>query len=211
MFPAPGARDPSLTLAATILLLYHFTELLIHEAAVKPATETPWNETDLVRFETYSNFLRSLQSWLDIFLSIPIGLHRSLPFATYPQLVKVLASLDRITNHEDPVWDRAAVRKKLDLMTTCDRIIALFDRLKVAPALISPEFVEDEAYSRGVSILGKMKQEWQRRDAASHTVRHGGHESGVFSMDNAHDEVISQERNIHIDSWFTDVFNASWS
>lgn len=142
-----------------IFLLYLFTELLNHEAAVKLVTEILLNETNQVRFEIYSSCLYSLPSWLEIFLSVPIGLYHNLPSATYSQLVKVLASLDRITNQEDPVWDRAAVRKKIDVMTTCDRIIALFDRLKVALALISLEYVEDKEYLRGVSILGEKEAE----------------------------------------------------
>lgn len=62
---------------------------------------------------------------------------------------------------EDPVWDRRAARCVIDLVPMCDKIIALCEKLRAAPVMVSPDFGEDDGYVRGVTILTNLRTAWQ--------------------------------------------------
>ncbi|CAJ2500229.1 Uu.00g030820.m01.CDS01 [Anthostomella pinea] len=165
--------------------LLHFTGLLIYESAIsKP--HLPWNEPDYERFEIYQGCLNSIRAWLDTFFSTPINLYR----------------IYRITTLEDPVWDRDAVRKAVDLIPTCDKIIGIFEYLKTAPALISSGCGDDEAYTWGTEVLQKMRRTWQadisKLDAASRTSQNMTVVDGTQAM------------NFWGDPWWLDGMSTSW-
>jgi hypothetical protein len=101
-----------------------------------------------LHFETYHSALVCIKGWLETYLSTPVVLYRSMTLATNHQLVYVLAYLHKLTTLQDPAWDRTMVRKTVDLMTTCDVIVGIFERLKAAPAMISRDFGEDDVAER---------------------------------------------------------------
>ncbi|XXG98263.1 hypothetical protein Hte_004586 [Hypoxylon texense] len=190
-----------------ILELYHFTELLINESAIsKPAT--PWHEPDLRRFEVYQNCLVSIKSFLDAFFSTPIAVFGSMPFTSYPQLVRVIRCLHRLTTLQDPAWDRAAVRQTVDLIPTCDKIIGTFEYLKAASTLVAPDAGEDESHNWGLGVFRKMRATWQNElanmDATSTTSREtsliDGTQSGGFAT----------SMDFSGDPWLSDVLNDFW-
>lgn len=143
-----------------IIQLSHFTELLIYESAIDKQS-TPGSEPNFERFERYQHCLISIKAWLDTFFSTPFVLHTSMPYISYPQLFHVVVCLHRITTIQDPAWDRAAARQIIDLIPTLDKIIDTFEQLKAAAALISPDWLDDDAYSWGVRVYQNLKSAWQ--------------------------------------------------
>lgn len=119
-----------------------------------PTTPLPWTEPDLTRFESYNNCLRSISSWVNTYLFLPFELHHSLPFEANAQLLHVLSCLHKISTPED-------ARCVVDPVPTCDKIIALCEKLKAAPAMVSPDYGEDDAYAKGVAILTNLRAAWQ--------------------------------------------------
>lgn len=188
-----------------ILELYHFTELLINESAISKST-TLWNDPDLRRFEVYQSCLVSIKGFLDTFFSTPIALLGNMPFTSYPQLVRVIRCLHTITTVQDPAWDRAAVRRSIDLIPICDKIIGTFEYLKAASALVSPDGGEDESHNWGLGVFRKMRATWHNEllnmDAVTTTAREAslvdGTQGGGFPID------------FGGDPWLSDVMNEFW-
>lgn len=98
---------------------------------------------------------------MNTFLSLPVELQRSLPLGVNAQLLHVLLCLHKISTVEDPVWDRRAARCVVDLVPTCDNIMALCEKLRVAPAMMSPDYGEDDAYAKDVTIMTNLRTAWQ--------------------------------------------------
>lgn len=195
-----------------VLLLFHYSNLVIYESVLSkpPTTPLPWTEPDLTRFESYNNCLRSIGSWVDTFLSLPSELHRSLPFGTNAQLLRVLSCLHKISTVEDPVWDRRAARCVIDLVPTCDKIIALCEKLKAAPAMISSDYGEDDAYAKGVTILTNLRTSWQaemsRIDAMDRQDSEAGQEVDMTDPG----VVASSQASASLDPWSMGFFESSW-
>ncbi|KAI2466262.1 hypothetical protein F4781DRAFT_406531 [Annulohypoxylon bovei var. microspora] len=190
-----------------ILALYHFTELLINESAInKPLTS--WNEPDMRRFDVYQSCLISIKAYLDAFFSTPVALLESMPFTSHPQVVRVMKCLHRITTIQDPAWDRAAVRRSIDLISTCDKIIATLEYLRVSSTFASPDGSEDETHNRGLVIFRKLKEAWQNEleymDAASTASRE------VTIPDSAPSGGVSSSMDFAGDPWFSEVWNGFW-
>ncbi|OTA94317.1 hypothetical protein M434DRAFT_394863 [Hypoxylon sp. CO27-5] len=186
-----------------IIELYHYTELLINESAIsKPAT--PWNEPDLRRFEVYQSCLSSIKSYFDTFFSVPVHLIRSVPFTSCTQVVFVLKCLHRITTVQDPAWDRAAVRRSIDLILTCDKIISTLEFMKATSTLDSPEGGEDDAHNWALSVFRKMSAAWQIElndmDAVNTASREVGMVDGTLGGFATSIDFVG-------DPWLSDLFN----
>ncbi|XDG09293.1 hypothetical protein ABKA04_008908 [Annulohypoxylon sp. FPYF3050] len=197
------ARNHPITLG-----LYHYTELLISDSAIsKPSV--PWNEPDMRRFEVYQSCLLSIQAFLDTLFAAPVALLESLPFTSYPQIVHVVKALHKITTIQDPAWDRNAVRKSIDLILTCDKVIATLEYLKASATLASKDGSEDETYNWGLLIFRKQKEAWQNEldfiDAENNTlsreapIPHGIPHTGV-----------APPPEFGGDPWFSDMWKGFW-
>ncbi|KAI1746388.1 hypothetical protein F4680DRAFT_463561 [Xylaria scruposa] len=182
--------------------LSSFIELLLYESVMVNPVEQR-NQPDFRRFEVYQGCLNSVKAWLDSFFSMPTHLHASMPFNSYRQLTYIMCSLHNLTVLHDPVWDRAAVCKFLDLLPTCDRVISIFQYLKGSSAVNSPDWSGDESYSLGIRVLEKMKLTWQGEMAAMGPTNDAMLES----------EVLYQSQSpYNLDNfWVSDLMNTSWT
>ncbi|KAI1126003.1 hypothetical protein F5Y10DRAFT_279115 [Nemania abortiva] len=157
---ASQAEGGSIGNQVMMVQLSSFIELLLYESAMTNPTEQR-NEPDFQRFAVYQGCLNSVKAWLDSFFSMPTHLHASMPFTSFRQLTYTLCSLHNLSVLNDPAWDRAAVRKFLDLLPTCDRVISIFQYLKGSSAVKSPDWSGDESYSLAIRVLEKMRLTWQ--------------------------------------------------
>ncbi|KAI1208402.1 uncharacterized protein F4807DRAFT_150841 [Annulohypoxylon truncatum] len=184
-------------------MFYHYTEVLISESAIsKPLAS--WNEPDMRRFEVYQNCLVSIQAFLDAFFELPISLLESMPFTSYPQVVRVMNCLQRITTIQDPAWDRAAVRTSIDLLSTCDKMIAILEYLKASATLASRDGSEDQTHNWGLLVFRKLREAWQNdldsMDAESTARREVPLPGGIFTS----------PMMFVGDPWFSDTWNGFW-
>jgi len=162
---------------ATLDFLYHFTTLVVHEAALSAAmpptrSSTPRNDSpDLDRHRAYRRCLDAVQAWLDTYFATPLDTYPSLPAGTYWQLFHVTVCLHRVTTTRDDAagWTAAAAREVVDLMPTVDRVIHTFERIKAkqAPSPSQPGGgEEDPALSIGLRKFWTLKKAWQAEMAA---------------------------------------------
>lgn len=171
-----------------MLMLVSFAELLIYEPLLSKApgsttNAASWNDPSMSRFEVYHGALVAIKGWLDTFMSTPVVLFRSMTLSSYHQLVSVLACLFKLYTLQDAAWDKGFARKTVDLLATCDAVIGVFSRLKAAPAIISREFGEDDAFSWGLTVLQRMKDRWQVQLAEGGGGGSNGLGSGVAAQD----------------------------
>jgi hypothetical protein len=117
---------------------------MIHESTMGTAPASH-HEPDWGRFEVYQRCFNSITAWLDHFFSMTLEMYTRVPFIT-----------------KDPVWDSAATRNVVDLMTTADRVIQLLEQLKtVIPPRSSDNGDEDGGVSYGVTKLHHLKMAWK--------------------------------------------------
>lgn len=175
-----------------------------------PTTPLPWTEPDLIRFESYNNCLRSISSWVNTYLSLPFELQGSLPFGANALLLHILSSLHKISTADDPVWDRRAAHCVIDLVPTCEKIVAVCEKLRAAPAMVSPDYGEDDASAKGVAILTNLRAAWQavmsKIDAVDGQDSKAG--QGVDMTDPG--AVAVSQANASLDPRSTGFFESSW-
>ncbi|KAI1102201.1 hypothetical protein F4804DRAFT_343408 [Jackrogersella minutella] len=188
-----------------VLEQYHFAELLINESAIRKSP-TPWNEPDLGRFEVYQSCLMSIKAYLDTFFSTPVTLFDSMPFTSFPQVVRVMKCLHTITTVEDPAWDRAAVRRSVDLISTCDKILETLEYLKATSILAAPDDGEDETHNRGIVVFRKLKEAWLNELSYIDTVdTTTGDNSMTDGTQNGEDIIATDFMQFSGDPWFFGV------
>jgi hypothetical protein len=127
-----------------------------------------------------------------------------MPFTSYPQVVQVLRCLHTLTTLRDPAWDRAAVRKVVDLIPTLDRIIGTFEQLQGAAALTNPEEGDDEAFSRRIAVFRNMKTAWQGELANMDPEIQGGREASEV------DNLMPLRMNFDGTVMMCDTFDIFW-
>ncbi|KAI1160773.1 hypothetical protein F5B18DRAFT_631298 [Nemania serpens] len=199
---ALDVQDGSVGNQVMMAQLSSFVELLLYESAMVNPVEQR-NQPDFRRFEVYQGCLNSVKAWLDSFFSMPTHLHASMPFSSYRQLTYTMCSLHNLTVLHDPIWDRAAVCKSLDLLPTCDRVISIFQYLKGSSAVNSPDWSGDESYSLGIRVLEKMKLTWQSEMAAMGPANNAMLESEVLYQNQSPDNLDN--------FWVSDLMNTSWT
>ncbi|KAI1093031.1 hypothetical protein F5B19DRAFT_451788 [Rostrohypoxylon terebratum] len=140
------------------------------------------------------------------FFAMPVALLESLPFTSYPQVVHVVKALHKITTIQDPAWDRNAVRKSIDLILMCDKLIAMLEYLKASATLASKDGSEDESYNWGLLIFRKQKEAWQNEldfiDAENNTIgRDAAIPRGIPHTG------VAPPPEFWGDPWFSDMWN----
>ena len=105
------------------LLLY--TELIIQDFALSNKA-SPYN-LNLQRHQLLTKHLETLIQWFDLFFAIPLDVYAGITFAWWSHMAHGLKLLHRLYILDEPAWDRATVRARLDLFTLCDRLIAILN------------------------------------------------------------------------------------
>ncbi|PYH41994.1 Zn(II)2Cys6 transcription factor domain-containing protein [Aspergillus saccharolyticus JOP 1030-1] len=170
------------TLSLTEPSLLHTTST---NTAPSPSANTSiTTRLNLPHLETLSTALTATKAWFDTFLSIPPAEYTGFPFTVFAQLARTLAALYRLSTLEDPLWDRAGVRRELDVLEVLDSVIgnlgqaAALARLEGMRPLRSGsgsgsageggegdgEVVDDgEVFFYSVGKYESMRLAWQRR------------------------------------------------
>ncbi|EXJ84208.1 hypothetical protein A1O3_04875 [Capronia epimyces CBS 606.96] len=160
----------------TMLELYHFTTLIIHESAIAKSPTSRPTEPALRRYEAYQRLLSCVKAWLDAFFSMSLEMYYIMPCSTYSQLKYVICCLYNITTSKDTAWNSAAAREVVDLTATLDKVLHIFEQLRS----LDDGGEEDEAVSFGIRQFHALKMAWQSelasrdRDGEDDTNRQAG-------------------------------------
>ncbi|PWY70281.1 hypothetical protein BO70DRAFT_299324 [Aspergillus heteromorphus CBS 117.55] len=125
-----GAAQNKLSLHSQrykIIHLHHLnTALTLHESSLLPQTASlPFHPPNL-NFQALENLhasLNAVKAWLATFLALPPSEYTNFPFSIFVHLARNLAALYRLSTLDDPAWDKAYVRREVDIMWAMDRLI----------------------------------------------------------------------------------------
>ncbi|KAH7323909.1 hypothetical protein BKA65DRAFT_76605 [Rhexocercosporidium sp. MPI-PUGE-AT-0058] len=107
----------------SIMSSYHYTEVSICERAFPAHTPISCSTTGLQHLQCMCDCLSATKSFIDLLFSMPQAGYLGMPLHYRMQCMRCLAALYRLSVHEDPGWDKQAVRNTIDLMAVFDRII----------------------------------------------------------------------------------------
>ena len=195
--------------------LFVFTELLINEAALCKDPSTTSNP-DFLRHQYLEGCLDMVGAWFDRFFKIPTPRYQGMTFSFWCQMAHCLMTLFHLSLRDDPAWDRASVRSKLDVFQICDQLCVGFDdvarkrRVNVGPQ------VEEDIFTKCTRITRLMKQGWQTELSAFEqsmkpgtTGTAGGQASYIDSVTTG-PLAVPMAQFMLDDAWLSDIFNVSW-
>ncbi|EFW99761.1 c6 zinc finger domain containing protein [Grosmannia clavigera kw1407] len=105
--------------------LYHYARLTIHESAlIRPPP--PGATLDFRRLAVYERCLDSVRQTFDKLFGCPSDRYLRLPNGSVCLTLYVAVCLHRLSTLRDRSWSVEAVRDSIDLITTVDRVISIF-------------------------------------------------------------------------------------
>ncbi|RAL14436.1 Zn(II)2Cys6 transcription factor [Aspergillus homomorphus CBS 101889] len=121
--------------------------------------------------ETLHAALAATKAWFDTFLAIPPAEYTGFAFTVFAQLARNLAALYRLSTLDDPLWDRAAVRRTVDILDVLDSVIgnlgqaAALARLEGLERglLAEAEVDEGEVFFYSIGKYESMRLVWERK------------------------------------------------
>jgi hypothetical protein len=137
---------------------FYSTSLAIHQTAL---TDMPITVNSI---DSLYACLDLVKSWFDVFISFPPEACVEFPFSIVSQLMNCLVTLYRLSILEDPVWDRAKTRNRVDVLSILDQIINNITQTIAHIGLRSDE----EVLSRSYKTLISMKAKWEARLGSDH-------------------------------------------
>lgn len=125
----------ALTFVVEVLLLeIYSTELTVYEMALSRAP-TLFSDPDFSRLEYLYACLRSVKSWLSLFLSMPIEDFLGFPLQIIRQLAHCTICLYRLSTFEYQDWDTKFVRSSFNLSSILDQVMQHLRQVKGAVGL----------------------------------------------------------------------------
>lgn len=114
-----------------ILLAHKYSaELTVNEIAFSKAP-TNTNNSSFEQLEFRFACLNSIKSWFDVFFTIPPSDLVGVSYLSHAQAGHCTVALYRLTQFEDPAWDKGLVRNTADLLLILDEIIDRFDQASI--------------------------------------------------------------------------------
>lgn len=135
-----------------------------------------------------------------------------------------LMLLYRLYVLEDPAWDRAAVRARLDLFALCDRLAAILD--DTAARRMSGQYAEEDMFVKFAKMIRSMRNGWLSEVQAADWMDNHNHQRQSQSQD----QWLGQGQGLEVDAglaggfmptmsipmtmtsddaWLQDIFNVS--
>lgn len=143
----------------TVLLFLHNTELSIHELAVYHPPSTARNGS-LHALGELQKCLRAVEKWLQVFLAIPPSTYHSITFEVLGQLTHQLMVQRTLLSIDDPLWDKAEVRRQVDLFGILDRVAANFRAVPGAVGIVE-DSLDEGIWRRGEKLIKFMAANWR--------------------------------------------------
>ncbi|KAL3431032.1 hypothetical protein BDV09DRAFT_199084 [Aspergillus tetrazonus] len=123
---------------------FHYAELSIYETihAASPESHPPQRPSlsagpftaGLDRLECHWRSVDAIKSWLDVFLSLSPAAYVGFSFPFWAQMVRCIMVLYRLSIYADPLWDRSAVRRGVDLLRVLEHIANIMQQLVLKQA-----------------------------------------------------------------------------
>ncbi|OKL55400.1 hypothetical protein UA08_09293 [Talaromyces atroroseus] len=159
------------------------------------------------RLEYLWQSVENIKSWLDNFYNIPPSELAGFPFHFWSQMIRCITFLKYLSVLEDPSWDRQAVRKTVDLISTMECMTGKLDSSGEGPGLDG----EDNVFKLLSKLLNRCRVWADTR--WNNTPPETGSQQSAYSDAHSQDSYIPdldqmawiQSMNLESDQWFEDV------
>lgn len=168
--------------------------------------------SDLQRYEAMEGCLSAVKDWFDRHFSIPSHAYIGMTFSYWCHMAHCLLSLYRLSVHDDPAWDRRAVRKKIDLSEICDRLKAGFEEVAAQRRLDAGPTVEEDGFAKFAKMVRSMKSNWAAElAAATDDPRPNSGAAAESFVDGAADRLnVPFYQPEDSDAWIAGLFDMNW-
>ena len=211
----PNVFSSSLTPHTEIVVgLTLYTELIINEVALYKDPGLA-NNPDFQRHQLLESCLDLISAWFDRFFKIPPSRYVGITFSFFCQMAHSLMMLFHLSMRDDPAWDRAAVRAKLNVFEMCDRLCVGFEEVsKCRRHGLNPD---EDIFVKCSRITRLMKDWWHAElsaaDQSANLAAASGAPAGPASyVDGVTTGPLAMPMSQFMldDAWLTDIFNVSW-
>ena len=111
-----------------VLTHLYSTEQTVNEMALCPVLVDGVDHLSYQQLKCLYSCFESIKSFLDVWFSIPATSYMDLPFPIYPQLIRCLITLSKLSTLNDAAWDLKNVRETADFVLILDRICDNLDQ-----------------------------------------------------------------------------------
>ena len=148
------------TLADAVFAHLWSTELTINEIALAQLPISA-DYSSFKRIETLYACLKSMKSWFELFFNVPLTDYIKFPFSIFSQLVHCLFTLFRLSNLDDPTWDKHSVKDTADLFPIIDQVITNLEQ--AAAQFDTNDSPEGDLFSRAAKKYRSIRLEWETK------------------------------------------------
>ncbi|XXH02727.1 hypothetical protein Hte_009112 [Hypoxylon texense] len=148
-------------LASNDVIISHFytTSLLLNECFLTRPGATSYMP-NLERAGRFDACMQSIKAWFDIFFTVPTTDYVGFTFIFMCSMAYNLLTLVRFSTTEDPTWEKGAVRRLIDVLTVCDKLVENYENL--AQGRRNFDSSENNFFSDSASIFRFMEATWRR-------------------------------------------------
>ena len=173
------------------------------------------NNPDFHRHQLLESCLDMISAWFDRFFKMPPSRYIGITFGFFCQMAHSLMTLFHLSMRDDPAWDRAAVRAKLDVFDICDRLCLGFN--EVSKSRRNGTGPDEDIFVKCSRITRLMKVWWQAEISALEQSANLAAASGAPAGPTSYVDGVTtgplampMSQFMLDDTWLTDIFNVSW-
>ncbi|KAH7371805.1 hypothetical protein BKA64DRAFT_267138 [Cadophora sp. MPI-SDFR-AT-0126] len=123
-----ASMSPRLQQEFSVMAGFHYTEVSIHERAYPADAALSCSMTGPQHLQCLCACLEAAKSFIDLTFMMPPVKWLGMPLHFRFQFMRCLVALYRLSVHEDPAWDREAVRNTIDLIAVFDHVITSMEQ-----------------------------------------------------------------------------------
>lgn len=205
--------------AVMIQLQLHYTELVILENGLMHNPYIP-EKHNFRRYEILSQIVEHVRAWFDIFFKSIPEFYLGFSFAHWCQLAQSLMALYKLSSLNEPSWDRAALRRDIDLFGVCDQLLAATEQagLRRQAAGSQPNGqrsrFEEDMFITISRMLTNVKNTWAQelnggKTSETEAVRLPV-ENSMANQQFTDTVPMQTSFNFLDDAWLAEIFNTSW-
>lgn len=179
----------------------------------RPQAPVSNNVPDFTRLEELYQCLQTVKKYFDHFMVLSNQALRSISMMVPVQLSQGLVILYHLTVLDDPIWDRSAVRKTLDILDLMERIAVKFERVPVDLDVVN-DMPDGFMFTRAAKITRSLKICWAKEINEILKNDTSSSRSGSGSGSGSYETAPSSIESVNLDGMNLDdvdnILNNSW-
>jgi hypothetical protein len=197
LFCAKRSMNSTYVIIEVVFLHLYSLEL---ETALSPAFFHT-NQLTLQQRKYRNAGLESINSWFEVFFTIPPAAYIGFPFSIFSQLLRCVVSLYRLTTLEDLSGNEKSNCKAMDPLLVLDRVINNLEQVHILAGLENSDSSELDEFSRSAQMLRSIRSGWEAKLGSSEP-------STLLPPQNFNDSFPADALGVEVfdSDWFMDLF-----